>query len=77
MNRYIATFYSHYGAASYCRALEKQNITVKLMPAPRRLSSSCGTCAYFENDEAIAVDGCELDAVYMVKNNTFECVLKK
>ncbi len=47
---YIATFYSHYGAISFKRDCEEQGIEAVLMPVPRDLSSSCGTCVRYEAD---------------------------
>lgn len=46
-NHYIATFYSHFGAVRFKRTLEKNRIPAKVMPVPRSLSSSCGTCVSF------------------------------
>ena len=43
MMRYIATFYSHYGAIQYRKNCEKLNLEAVIMPVPRDLSSSCGT----------------------------------
>jgi hypothetical protein len=74
MSKFIVTFHSHFGALSYCKALKKQGVTANLMPVPRRVSASCGTCAYYENDDAITIDGCEMEAVFLEVNNTFECV---
>ena len=45
MMKYIATFYSHYGANC-----EKMHLEAVIMPVPRDLSSSCGTCVRFEMD---------------------------
>lgn len=43
---YIATFYSHFGAVRFKRGAA---VTApRLMPVPRSLSSSCGTCVRFE-----------------------------
>lgn len=47
---YIATFYSHFGAVRYLKACQKDCITAKMMPVPRNLSSSCGSCVRFERD---------------------------
>ncbi|MGI5876914.1 MAG: DUF3343 domain-containing protein [Dethiobacteria bacterium] len=47
---YIATFFSHYGAINFKKVLAGRGIRVQLMPVPRALSSSCGTCARFEGD---------------------------
>lgn len=45
---YIATFYSHFGAISFKKLCDKQGFSSKVMPVPRNLSSSCGTCVRFE-----------------------------
>ena len=47
MKEYIATFYSHYGALCFKRICDKQGIEAVIMPVPRNLSSSCGTCVRF------------------------------
>lgn len=51
MNTYIATFYSHFGAMSFKKLCEAQGNSAKLMPVPRNLSSSCGTCVRFQAED--------------------------
>ena len=51
----IATFYSHFGAVHFKRYCGTRGWEAKLMPVPRQLSSSCGTCVRFRIAEA-AVD---------------------
>ena len=46
----IATFFSHFGAVRFRRLCRARGVEVELMPVPRSLSSSCGTCARFEGD---------------------------
>ena len=48
MNDYIATFFTHHDALVYKRDLDKIKVKAKLMPVPRKLSSSCGTCISFK-----------------------------
>lgn len=48
---YIATFYSHFGAIRFKRESAGMIRNPRLMPVPRNLSSSCGTCVRFEADE--------------------------
>ena len=48
MQTYIATFYTHFGAMRFSKICQSQGIPCKLMPVPRKLSSSCGTCARFQ-----------------------------
>ena len=47
---YIATFFSHFGAIKYKKICESQQCKAKIMPVPRSLSSSCGTCIEYESD---------------------------
>ena len=46
----IATFYSHFGAVSFKKTCDRERIPARLMPVPRALSSSCGTCVRFESE---------------------------
>lgn len=65
--RYIATFYTHLAALKTQRALSRAGLSARLMPVPRKLSASCGTCVSFEADDVNAqlldADG---EAVYLV-----------
>ena len=47
----IATFFSHYGAMRCKKMCEKNGITARMMPVPRMLSSSCGTCVRMETED--------------------------
>lgn len=44
---YIVTFFTHFDAMRCAQQLEQQHIRIALSPVPRKLSSSCGTCARF------------------------------
>lgn len=46
----IATFFSHFGAIRFKRDCEGRGWPAKLMPVPRDLSSSCGTCVRYEGE---------------------------
>jgi len=48
---YIATFYSHFGAIRFKKICEEKQVKAKIMPVPRNLSSSCGTCVRYEAEE--------------------------
>lgn len=43
----IATFYSHFGAIRFKRFCEQRGWPARVMPVPRSLSSSCGTCVRY------------------------------
>lgn len=52
----IATFYSHFGAIRFKKLCESEGWPARVMPVPRDLSSSCGTCVRYEG---AAVSPCE------------------
>ncbi len=45
---YVATFYTHAAAMLTHRTMTKNGIAARMMPVPRELSSSCGTCVRYE-----------------------------
>lgn len=51
MNRYIATFHTHYAALATYRALRTSGLRADMAPVPRALSADCGTCVIFWADE--------------------------
>lgn len=51
MNCYVATFHTHLAALTTTRTLTARGIPAKMMPTPRKLSSSCGTCVRYEAEE--------------------------
>ena len=48
---YIATCYSHFGAVKFKKICEGAGMKARMMPVPRDLSSSCGTCVLFKTAE--------------------------
>lgn len=50
--KYIATFYSHFGAIRFKRESPEGVTNIELRPVPRDLSSSCGTSASFDAGES-------------------------
>lgn len=46
----IATFFSHFGAIRFQKLCRAQGWPATVMPVPRDLSSSCGTCVRYEGD---------------------------
>ena len=47
----VATFYSHFGAIRFKKLCEGRGWPARVMPVPRDLSSSCGTCVLFSAPE--------------------------
>ncbi|MCL2699079.1 MAG: DUF3343 domain-containing protein [Defluviitaleaceae bacterium] len=74
MQNYIATFFSHYDALMFFNFLKEKNITAKLMPVPRKVSASCGTCVSYTSDSvslAVNFSGYEIEAVYVEAEGRF------
>ena len=61
----------------YYDSITKHGISAKLMPVPRKVSSSCGTCVSYEHLVPIDQSGCELECIYMEVDGTLKCELIK
>ena len=48
---YLMTFSSHFDAIFANRTLKSAGLDVRLMPVPRAVSASCGTCVCFPMKE--------------------------
>ena len=66
MNRYVATFHTHVAALLTARSLEAAGAAARMAPVPRKLSSSCGTCVFYQAESPClpAMDG-DVEAVYL------------
>ncbi len=74
MKEQIATFHTHLGAVRFHKILKDLGDSAVMMPVPRKLSASCGTCVRFSHPfEEGWVDE-DLEAVYNVKDGGFELV---
>ena len=62
----IATFFTHLGALRFHRRVKELGDAGAVMaPVPRKLSSSCGTCAMYQGtDPMIACMDVDVEAVY-------------
>lgn len=56
MGSYIATFFSHFGAMVFKKKCDGEGYPAVIMPVPRSLSSSCGTCVKFTGSAETAKD---------------------
>ncbi len=72
MNVFIATFYDHWGAVQFRTFAKTVGVVCTLKPVPRTLSSSCGTCAWYESEDwDIGYKHAELEAVYRQAGSQF------
>lgn len=66
---YLATFHTHWGAVSFHRRLVSLGDKPVMMPVPRRLSASCGTCVRFHRTfDAAAMADEDLDRVFVLED---------
>lgn len=65
MKEFIATFHTHLAALMTSRSLSALGIRAQMMPVPRKLSSSCGTCVrYMAKDANLSAMDKDVEAVY-------------
>lgn len=63
MADYITTFFSHFGAMRYKKEMDGAGLDALLMPVPRYLSSSCGTCVRINDVKAGLPDATHPDEI--------------
>ena len=65
MREFVATFRTHLAALMTSRSLTALGVQAQMMPVPRKLSSSCGTCVrYSAQDPNLSVMDEDMEAVY-------------
>lgn len=73
----IATFFSHFGAMRCKKACDRAGIPARMMPVPRMLSSSCGTCVRIETDDPDAVPRTEeTEQIALEQSGSYQIVWK-
>lgn len=75
---YFATFFSHFGATRYKLLCDGQGISCRVMPVPRDLSSSCGTCVRCEGGwlPPEAADAEEIEMIVRQSPTGYETVYR-
>lgn len=76
METYLATFFSHYGAIRFGRLLRECGIAHKLMPVPRQVSSSCGTCVQFQTEKVPEIPEA-VERLFRVADGGYEELLSR
>lgn len=78
MSEYIATFHTHLSALLSCQSLTALGAEAQMMPVPRALSSSCGTCVRYRTEEPHpeALDE-DVEAVYKVCGGEYRLLMEK
>lgn len=76
-NEYIATFFAHFGAVRFHRELRKKGLKGTIMPVPRNLSSSCGSCVRYESDGWIPEnEHDEIEQIVKITGGGYECIYR-
>ena len=79
MREYIATFHTHLAALMTSRSLTALGIHAQMMPVPRKLSSSCGTCVrYLAEDPHLHAMDEDVEGVYeKISNDAYILLMEK
>ena len=73
----IATFFSHFGAMRCKKRCDETGITAKMMPVPRMLSSSCGTCVCLETEDPYTLPRTEeMEQIAIEQPNGYHIIWK-
>lgn len=73
----IATFFSHFGAMRCKKQCDETGITAKMMPVPRMLSSSCGTCVRLETEDPYTLPRTEeMEQIAIEQPNGYHIIWK-
>lgn len=73
--QYIATFFSHFGAVRFQHLCTERGWQAQVRPVPRSLSSSCGTCVFFQTealDDAASLQTPELEQIVREREDGYE-----
>lgn len=79
MREFIATFHTHLSALMTSRNLNSKGARASMMPVPRKLSSSCGTCVRYLAEEPM-MDAMDVDVegVYeVIGKEEYTCLMEK
>ncbi|MEG1126508.1 MAG: DUF3343 domain-containing protein [Oscillospiraceae bacterium] len=74
----MATFHTHLAALRTDRSLRGRGVASQMMPVPRALSSSCGTCVRYTASTAhLDQMDADVESVYRIcANDTYEQLCK-
>lgn len=73
MTQFVATFHTHLAALKTYRRMTAEGISARMAPVPRKISSSCGTCVFYQAEEACyALLDTDTEAVYRLAGQTPE-----
>jgi len=79
VREFIATFHTHLSALMSSRNLNGAGARASMMPVPRKLSSSCGTCVrYLAEDPMLDTMDRDVEGVYeVIGKEEYTCLMEK
>lgn len=78
MREFVATFHTHLAALLTSRNLTAQGVAARMMPVPRKLSASCGTCVrYSAGEPRLAAMDEDVEAVYEHIGGEYQLLMEK
>ncbi len=72
MNDFVLTFNTQLDAIIAKKYCEKLNISCKLAPVPRSLSSSCGTCAFIKADNLSLLSNIQTEEIFISNSGEYK-----
>ncbi|HJB57783.1 MAG TPA: DUF3343 domain-containing protein [Candidatus Flavonifractor intestinipullorum] len=77
MSTQIATFHTHFGAIRFHKLCKSLGDPAVMMPVPRALSASCGTCVRFTAPfDPASMSHEDLDSVYAVEGDGYRLLFR-
>lgn len=77
MLKYVATFHTHLAALMTFRGLTKAGQKAQMAPVPRKLSSSCGTCVFYESEgPQLELMAEEVEGVYEIRGTEYVMLME-
>ncbi|HCL20364.1 MAG TPA: hypothetical protein DHW47_00260 [Oscillibacter sp.] len=77
VSRYIATFHTHLSALLTCQSLTACGAAARMMPVPRKLSASCGTCVSYQADSPLLEQmDTDVERVFAVDGDSYTLLLE-
>ena len=74
---YIATFHTHLSALLTCQSLTACGAAARMMPVPRKLSASCGTCVSYQADSPLLEQmDTDVERVFAVDGDSYTLLLE-
>lgn len=73
----MATFFSHHEAVKFSRRLGEMGIAARMMPVPRKVSTSCGTGVRFEAELLPPrLEGPGVDRIFILEGDAYRLVFQ-